>query len=92
MTISITVLAMTGVFRGGGGSPAASGSSSPKDDGIFNRLSYSLKRLAQEAVEVLPAMVGSVIGAILRFLSKAIGFVVKHTSALTVFVASLILI
>ena len=56
MTILITVFTITSVFREGGGSPAASGSSSPKDDGIFNRLSYSFKRLAREAVEVLPAM------------------------------------
>lgn len=41
---------------------------------------------------LLCAMVGSAVGAILSFLSKAIGFVVKHTSALIVFVARLIFI
>ena len=41
---------------------------------------------------LLSAMVESVVGAMLSFLSKAIGFVVKHTSALIVFVARLIFI
>ena len=36
------------------------------------------KRLAEKAVEALPAIVGSVVGIILRFLSKAVGFVAKH--------------
>ena len=36
------------------------------------------KRLAEKAVEALPAIVGNVVGAILSFLSKAFGFVAKH--------------
>ena len=37
----------------------------------------------------MPAIVGSVVGAILSFLGKAVGFVAEHTWALTVFVAGL---
>ena len=43
-----------------------------------------------KAIEALPAIVGSVVGAILRFLGKAVGFVTEHTWALIVFVAGLI--
>ena len=48
------------------------------------------KKLAGKAVEVLPAIVGSVVGAILSFLGKAVGFVGEHKWALIVFVAGLI--
>ena len=48
------------------------------------------KRLVGKAVEVLPAIVGNVVGAILSFLGKAVGFVAEHTWALIVFVAGLI--
>ena len=41
-------------------------------------------------VEALPAIVGSVVGAILNFLGKTVGFVAEHTWALIVFVAGLI--
>ena len=64
MTISTIVLAITGVFGGGGGA----GGSPPKDEGVLkkwlNRLADALKRLAGKAVEALPAIVGSVAGAI----------------------------
>ena len=56
----------------------------------LNRLPDALKNLVGEAVEVLPAIVGSAAGAILSFLSKAVGFVAEHTWALIVFVAGLI--
>ena len=36
--------------------------------------------------ENFPAIVGSVVGAILSFLGKAVGFVAEHTCALIVFV------
>ena len=39
---------------------------------------------------MLPAIVGSVIGAILSIFGKAVGFVAEHTCALIVFVAGLI--
>ena len=38
----------------------------------------------------MPAIVGSVVSAILCFLGKAMGFVAEHTWALIVFVAGLI--
>ena len=65
-----------------------------KDEGVLkkclDRLADALKRLAGKATEVLPAIVGSVVGAILSFLGKAVGFVAGHTLALTVFVARLV--
>ena len=70
MSISTTLLAITGVFGGGGGGPT------PKDEGILkkwlDRLADALKRVAGKAVEALPAIVGSVFGAILSFLGKAV--------------------
>ena len=39
----------------------------------IRRPKNGLKRLAGKAVEALPAIVGSVVGAILSLLSKAIG-------------------
>ena len=91
MTISIIVLAIAGVFGGGG---KGTGSSTPKDEGVFkkwlDRLANALKRLAGKVVEALPANVRSVVGAILSFLAKAIGFAVEQTWALIVFVAGLV--
>ena len=85
MTISTIVLAITGVF-GGGGAP---GGSPPKDERVLkkrlNRLADALKRLAGKAVKALP-----VVGAILSFLGNAVGFVVEHTWALIDFAAGLI--
>ena len=40
----------------------------------------------------MPAIVGSVVGVILSFLGKAVGFVAEHTWALIVFVVGLIVI
>ena len=87
MTISTIVLAITGVFGGGGG---GTGGSPPKDKGWLDRRADALKRLAGKAAEVLPAIVGSVVGAALSFLKKTAGFVAEHTWALIVFVAGLI--
>ena len=91
MTISTIVLAITGVFVGG--SEGAEGYPS-KDKGTLKkwlgRLAEAFKRLAGNAVETLPAIVGSVVGAILSFLGKAVRFVAEHTWALIVFVAGLI--
>ena len=67
MTISTIVLAITFVLRGGGGG----GGSPPKDEGVLNkwlnRLADAFKRLAGRTVEAFPALVGSVVGAILGF-------------------------
>ena len=74
VTISTIVLALTSVLKegGGGGSPS-------KDKGVLkkwlDRLADALKRLAGKAAEALPAFVGSVVGAILSFLVKAVEFV-----------------
>ena len=86
MTISAIVLAITGVFGGG----RSARGSTRKDEGWLDRLANAIKRLAGKAVELLPTIVGSVVGAILSFLGKAVGFVAKHTWALIVFVAGLV--
>ena len=94
MTISTIVLAITGVFGGGWGGGAGGSASPPKDEGVLkkwlNRLADALKRLAGKAVEVLPAIVRSVVGVILSFLGKVLGFVAEHTWALIVFAPGLI--
>ena len=91
MTILTIVLAITGVFGGGG---RGAGGSPPKDEGILKkqlgRLADVLKRLARKTVEALPATVGSVFGAILSFLRKSLRFVAEHTWALIVFAVGLI--
>ena len=55
----------------------------PKDKGaltkLVNKLAISLKRFVVKAVEALHAIIGSVAGAILSFLDKAVGFVAEHT-------------
>ena len=90
MTISTIALAIAGVFEGGGGA----GCSPPKDERVLkkwlNRLAHALKGLAGKAVEASPAIVGSVVCAILNFLGKAVGFVAEHTWALIIFDAGLI--
>ena len=85
MTIATIVLAITGVFRGGG-----TGGSPPKDKGWLDRLADALKGLAGKSVEALTAIIESVLGAALSFLKNAVGFVVEHTWALFVFLAGLI--
>ena len=79
MTISMIVLATTGGFGGG----RRTGYSPPKGNGILKkwlyRLANALKILTGKAAEAWPAIVGSVVGAILSFLGKAVGFVAEHT-------------
>ena len=91
MSISTIVLAITGASGGGEGE---TGGSPPKDKGVLkkwlDRLANTIKRLAGKAVEALPAIVGSVAGAILSFLGKGVGLVAEHIWALTVFVAGLV--
>ena len=91
MTILTIVLGITGVFGGGGG--VGGSASPPKDNGalkkLLKRLADALKRLPGKAVEALPAIVRSVVGAILSFL-EADEFVVEHTCSLIVFVEGLI--
>ena len=65
MTISAIVLAITGVFGGVGGGDR---NIPPKDEGILkkwlDRLANVLKRLPGKAVEGLPVIIGSDVGAI----------------------------
>ena len=79
MTISTNVLAITGVFGGGGVSSA----SPPKYEEAFKKWLRSLadtrRRLAGKVNEALLVIIGSVVGAILSFLGKAVGFVSEHT-------------
>ena len=91
MTISTIALVITGAFGGGTG---GTGGSPPKDEGILkkwlDRLADALKLLAGKAVEALPAIVGSVVGSILSFLRKAVGFVAETTWSQIVSVAGLV--
>ena len=90
MTISTIVLSITGVFGRGG----SAGGSPPKEEGILkkwlDRLAKAVKRLAGKAIEALPAIVGSVVAAILSLLAKVVGFVAEHTWALTFVVVGLV--
>ena len=52
----------------------------------LDRLADALTRLAGGA-ETLPAVVGSVLGAILSFLGKAVGFVAEHILIVIFFAA-----
>ena len=75
------------VFFGGtggaGGTPSTNKGTLKK---WLDRLAEALKKLAGKTAEGLPAIVGSVVGAILSFF----GFVAEHTWALIVFVAGLV--
>ena len=57
---------------------------------FLNRLADALTRLAGGAVETLPAVVGSVLGVILSFLGKAVGFVAGHKLIVIFFAAGLV--
>ena len=91
MTIATIVLAIEDVFGGGSG---GTGYSPSKDKETLKKwldtLADALKRLAGKAAEALPGIIGSVVGAALSFLEKAIGFVAENKWALIVFLAGLI--
>ena len=62
--------------------PAASGKTPPPNDenklkkwvkNVLQRLANALSRLAGKAAAALPGIIGSVIGAVLNYLSKAVG-------------------
>ena len=63
MTIATIVLAIEGVFREGS---RGAGSSHPKGRGTLKKwldiLAEALKRLAGKAAEILPGIIGSVVG------------------------------
>lgn len=56
----------------------------------WSKLEYALKGHVSKAAEVLPALLGTFIMAILVSLRKAVEFVAKKTWDLIVFVAGLI--
>ena len=88
--IATVLLSVIGDFGGGRGTEV----SPPKGEGPLkkwlDRLAETLKRLAEKVLEALPAIVRSVVGAILSFFGKAVEFVAEHTWALIVFVAGLV--
>ena len=76
VTISTIVLTIGGVFGGTGG--AGCSPSTPKDEGVvlkiwLDKLANVFKRLIGKAVEALPAIVGSVVSAILSFFKQGYG-------------------
>ena len=89
MIISTIVVSLTG-----GGGAASSGGPTPKDNNKLvewfkdklKRLSNALKRLAGKAVGALPGIIGSIFGAILNFLAKAVGFAAKYVWTFLVFI------
>ena len=87
MTISTIVLAITGVFGGGG---EEAGGPPSKDEGWLDGLVDIIKRLVGKAVEKLSDIVVSALGAILSFLGKVVGSVTGHTWPLIAFVTGLI--
>ena len=56
----------------------------------LNRLADPLKRLARKAVSALPGIIRTVIGAVLNFLGKAVGFFAKNMWAFIIFISGLI--
>ena len=56
----------------------------------FNRLANALKKLARKAAEALPAVLGSVVGAILNFIGKTVGYFTEHTWTFIAFVEGII--
>ena len=95
MIISTIVVTVTG---GGGSGTGGETSKPPKDENklkkwakdVLQRLANALKRLAGKAAAALPGIIGSVIGAVLNYLSKAVGFLAKNTWAVIVFIAGII--
>ena len=71
----------------GGGGEGSRGETAPKDKLVawvkdkLKCLSDALKRLAEKAVAALPGIIGSVFGAVLKFLAKTAGFAVTHVYA-----------
>ena len=57
---------------------------------MVRQVSRCTQKACRKGIEALPAIVGSVAGAILSFLGKIVGFVADHTCALIVFTVGLI--
>ena len=98
MIISTIVVAVTGSGAGGGGTGGKASGKPPKDKNklkkwvkdVLQRLANALKRLAGKAAAALPGIIGSIIGAVLNYLSKAVGFFAKNTWAVIVFITGII--
>ena len=84
--ITTIVLSVIGDFGRGGGT----GGSATKGEGWLEKLANAIKLLTGKAAEAVKAIVVSVLGAILSFLKKTVGFIGEHTLALIVFVAGLV--
>lgn len=97
MIISTIVVAITGGSSGGGTGGNAS-DKPPKDKNklkkwvkdVLQRLANALKRLAEKAAAAFPGIIGSVIGVVLNYLSKTVGFFTKNTWAVIVFITGII--
>ena len=73
MDCSTIVFAIRGTFGAG------TTTSPPNDEEVLkkwlNKLVRALKKLAGKSFESLPAIVRSIVGAVLTFLGRAVGFV-----------------
>ena len=86
--IATIVLSVIGDFGGGGGTGSLPSKDKGKLEKWLDRLADVLERFAGKAAEGLSPIVGSVVGAILSFLEKAVGFVAENTWALIFFCCS----
>ena len=92
LIISTIVVALTGTSSA---SASASGKTPPPKDenklkkwvkNVLQRLANALSRLAGKAAAALPGIIGSVIGAVLNYLSKAVGLSCQKPWAFIVFI------
>ena len=98
MIISTIAVAVTGDGGSGGTGGGESGGKPPKDKNklkkwvkdVLQRLANALKRLAGKAAAALPGIIGSIIGAVLNYLSKAVGFLAKNTWAVITLITGII--
>ena len=91
MIITTIIVSLTGGSSGGRSAP-------PKDKNKLvewfkdklKRLSNALKRLGGKAIAALPGMMGSIFGAVLNFLAKAVGFAVTYVWDFLILVVGLV--
>ena len=90
ITNATIALAIEGVFGGGSGGTSGSSSGNGTLKKWLDRLADALIMFEGKTIEALTVIVGSIVGAILSFFGKAVGFVAENTWAIIVFVAGLI--
>ena len=99
MIISTIVVAIKGGGGSGGSGTGGEASGKPPKDknklkkwvkDVVQHLANALKRLAGKAAAALPGIIGSIIGAVLNYLSIAVGFFAKNTWAVIVFITGII--